>query len=120
MLWSIPFDGTIAGPLVLDHSEVHVAARHDTPGFDTIWHLDPADGEVIFRADAPAGTEWFPEMDDSLVLQVGEDGLVTAVNLLQRSVWTIDTGANRIDRFTRAEIARGGVVVTLSYSAERI
>ncbi len=118
-LWSLAFDGEIAGPMVLDHGEIHIAASEDAIGVDTVWHLDPADGTTVFRATAPAGTEWFPEMDDALVLEIGDDGTVTAVNLRQRSVWTIETGANRIDRFTHADVGRTGVIVTLTYSAER-
>lgn len=117
--WSVRFDGEIAGPAVLAHDELHLAARHDAIGFDTLWHLDPADGSTIFRGMAPPNREWFPEMDDALLLQIGEDGTVVGLDMLQQPVWTIDTGANRISRFTQAEIARGGAVVTLSFDAER-
>jgi outer membrane protein assembly factor BamB len=117
--WSIPFEGEVAPPIVLGHDELHLAARQGSIGFDTLWHLDPADGSTIFRGTAPPNTEWFPEMDDELLLQVGEDGTVAAIDMLQRVVWTVATGANRIDRFTQAEVAADGSVVTLSFSAER-
>ncbi len=58
-------------------------------------------------------------MDDALLLQVGEDGRVTAIDMRQQVAWVVETGANRVDRFTQAERAPGGVVVTLSFSAER-
>ncbi len=117
--WSVPFDGEIAGPAVLDRGEIHLLTRREAVGFDTLWHLDPTDGSTVLRGVAPAGTEWFPEMDDALVLEVGDDGTVTAVDLLGRALWTLPTGANRVDRFTRVEIARGGVIISLTFSAER-
>jgi outer membrane protein assembly factor BamB len=119
LIWSIPFADDIARPMVLDHGELHILARDDSVGFDTLWHLDTGDGATIFRGIPPAGGEWFSEMDDGLVLEVGEDGTVTAVNLLHNDAWTVQTGANRIDRVTEAEVARGAVIVTLTYSAER-
>ncbi len=117
--WSVPLDGEIAGPAVLDHGEIHLLARHDTIGFDTMWHLDPADGSTVLRGVASAGTEWFSEMDDALVLEVGDDGTATAVDLRHEARWTLDTGANRVDRFTGVEVARGSVIISLTFSAER-
>ncbi len=116
--WSIPFEGEIAAPVVLDHGELHLAARQNSIGFDTLWHLDPADGSTIFQGAAPTGTEWFPELDDGLLVQVGEDGRVTAIDLRQQELWTVDTGANRLGRFTAVELAPGGFV-TLTHSGER-
>lgn len=119
LLWSIPFDGEIASPVVVEHGELHLAARHTNFWYDTLWHLDPADGATIMRGTAPPNTEWFPEMDDALLLQVGEDGRVTAIDMQQRVAWVVETGANRVGRFTQAETAPGGVVITLSFSGER-
>ncbi len=116
--WSIPFEEEITGPVVLSHNELHLASLGESLGH-TLWHLDPLDGAAIFRGEAPQGTEWFAEMDDALLLQVGSDGLVRGVNMLQREMWSLPTGANRIDRFTQVELARGSVIITLSFSAER-
>lgn len=117
--WSVPFDGEIAPPAVLEHGELHLAARHGSIGFDTLWHLDPTDGSTVHRGGAPAGTEWFPEMDDGLVMQIGAEGAVAGVSMLERRLWSLPTGANGIDRFTLAEVGPGGVVLTLTFSAER-
>lgn len=117
--WSVPFAGDVAAPVVMEHGELHLATRDDALGFDTVWHLDPADGSTIYRGMAPANTEWSPEMDDGLVLQVGADGTISGVSMLERTLWTLPTGANRIDRFSTVELGPSGIVVTLTFSAER-
>jgi len=112
--WSIDFDDRIADPVVLDHGELHLASWPDT-----LWHLDPATGDVVFRGVAPEGHEWIPALDDGLVLEVGDDGTVTGISLLQNETWTLETGADRLSRVTLVERAPGAVVVTLTFSGER-
>lgn len=116
--WTIPFDESITGPAVLDHNELHLAAPGESLSHN-LWHLNAATGATIFTGSAPAGTEWFAEMDDELLLQVGSDGFVRGINMLQREVWSLPTGANGVDRFTQVETAGGPIVVTLTFSAER-
>jgi len=118
MRWNVPFDGEIAGPMVLDHNELHVAARHGLLTHD-LWHLELATGSIVARGQAPDGKEWFVETDDGLMLEVGDDGVVRGITMLQRPRFEIITGANRVSRFTQVEVAGGGVIVTLSFSAER-
>lgn len=116
--WRIGFGGEISGPIVLDHGELHIASREGSLSH-TLWHLDPNNGATVFRADAPAGKEWFSEMDDGLLLESGSDGVVRGITMMQRTLFELETGADPVGRFTHVELARGGVVVTLTFSAER-
>ena len=116
--WTVPFDGEIAGPMVLDHNELHIAARHGALTHN-LWHLELATGSTVARGRAPDGTEWFVETDDALMLEVADDGAVRGITMLQRPRFEIDTGANRVSRFTQVELASRAVIVTLTFSAER-
>ena len=96
------FDGEIAGPMVLDHGEIHIAASEDAIGVDTVWHLDPADGSTVFRATVPAGAEWFPEMDDALVLEIGDDGIQEVAEVVSAALEIVCLVALQIKRVADA------------------